>query len=131
MNWIDNALGIHAKALSFRSQRSAVLASNIANSDTPGYKAQDYDFKTALQSVSEGGRLQMKTTHASHAVNANNDSFGDLLYRVPTKAMHNGNSVESEVEQAAFARNALEYQTTLGFVDGALSGLRLAIKGQR
>ena len=73
----------------------------------------------------------MKTTHTMHTANASNDRFGDLLYRIPTKAMHNGNSVEAEVEQAAFARNALEYQASLGFVDGALSGLRLAIKGQR
>jgi flagellar basal-body rod protein FlgB len=131
MNWIDNSLGLHAKALSFRSQRSAALASNIANADTPGYKARDYDFRTALNSVADGGRLQMNTTHAKHAVNANNDSFGELLYRMPTKPMYNGNSVEAEVEQAAFARNALEYQASLEFLNGSISGLRLAIKGQR
>lgn len=129
MNWIDNALGIHTKALSLRSQRSAALASNIANSDTPGYKAQDYDFRTALRSAAEGGQLQMKTTNPKHALNASNDSFGPLLYRMPTKPMLNGNSVEPEVEQAAFARNALEYQATLQFINGSLSGLRLAIKG--
>ena len=131
MNWIDNALGIHAKALSFRSQRSAVLATNIANAATPGYKARDYDFQAALRSVADGGQMQMKATNPQHAVNSNNDRFGDLLYRVPTKEMHNGNSVEAEVEQAAFSKNALEYQASLQFLEGALSGIRLAIKGQR
>ena len=131
MNWIDNALGLHAKALSFRSQRSSVLATNIANASTPGYKARDYDFQTALRSVADGGQIQMKTTHSNHALNSSNDSFGDLLYRVPTKEMSNGNSVEAEVEQAAFSKNALEYQATLQFLEGSISGLRLAIKGQR
>lgn len=131
MNWIDKALGVHPQALSFRSQRSGVLAANIANASTPGYKARDYDFQTALRSVADGGQLQMKTTHSQHAVNANNDSFGQLLYRIPTKEMHDGNSVEPEVEQAAFARNAMEYQATMQFLNGSISGLRLAIKGQR
>jgi len=130
MSWIDNAFGIHAQALSFRSQRSSVLAANIANSDTPGFKARDYDFQDALKSYVKGGALSLSNTHRGHSESTYGSNYGGLLYRVPTKAASNGNTVESEVEQAAFADNAVRYQTSLQFLSGTISGLRLAIKGQ-
>jgi len=130
MSWIDSALGIYPSALSFRSQRSAVLAANIANSDTDGYKAKDYDFRDALRLQGSGQTLELSTTNGRHAKSAESKQFGELLYRVPTKGSANGNTVESEVEQAAFADNAVRYQTSLQFLSGAISGLRLAIKGQ-
>jgi len=131
MNWIDRALGIYPQSLSFRSERSAVLAANIANSDTAGYKAKDYDFREALKTYSTSKPLELRTTHAGHARSSASDNFGGLLYRVPTKDSINGNTVEPEVEQAAFSENAVRYQTTLQFLNGSISGLRLAIKGQR
>lgn len=130
MNWIDRALGIYPESLSFRSQRSAVLAANIANSNTAGYKAKDYDFREALKTYSSSQPLELRTTNARHARSSESSNFGGLLYRVPTKDAVNGNTVEAEVEQAAFAENAVRYQTSLQFLSGAISGLRLAIKGQ-
>ena len=130
MNWIDRALGIHPSALSFRSQRSSVLAANIANSDTPGFKARDFDFQKALKSYSSGMGVAMKTTHSAHLRDIADGQFGEPLYRVPTKTAENGNTVEAEVEQAAFSDNAVKYQTSLQFVSGSISGLRLAIRGQ-
>lgn len=130
MNWIDKALGMHPQALSFRSQRSSVLAANIANADTPGFKAQDYDFKSALTGAS-GGNVKMMTTQSGHSSGLRDDSFGGLMYRLPTKPISNGNTVEPEVEQAQFSQNAVQYQATVQFLDGAISGLRLAIRGQR
>ena len=130
MNWIDRALGIYPAALTFRSQRSAVLAANIANADTPGYQARDYDFQDALRTHSITRSLKLSTTNARHTNLPESTQFGGLLYRVPTKHSANGNTVQPEVEQAAFSENAVRYQTTLQFLNGAISGLRLAIRGQ-
>lgn len=130
MSWIDSALGIYPTALTFRSQRSAALAANIANANTPGYKAKDYDFQNALSSVANTGSVGLRATHEGHRTESSNNSFGGLMYRVPTKPIVNGNTVEPEVEQAAFAENAVRYQASLQFLSGAFSGLRLAIKGQ-
>ena len=130
MNWIDRALGVYPAALTFRSQRNAVLAANIANSDTPGYQARDYDFQDALRNFSIGQSLGLSTTNPRHTKSSVSEQFGGLLYRVPTKGSSNGNTVESEVEQAAFSENAVRYQTSLQFLSGAISGLRLAIRGQ-
>ena len=130
MSWIDSALGIYPQSLSFRSQRSAVLAANIANSDTAGYKAKDYDFREALKTYSSMQPLELRTTNARHSRSSESSQFGGLLYRVPTKDAVNGNTVQPEVEQAAFSENAVRYQTSLQFLSGTISGLRLAIKGQ-
>ncbi len=129
MNWIDNALGIHPKALVLRSQRTEILAANLANSDTPGFKARDINFEDVLRSAGKAN-LQLETTHASHTSNFNSGVGEALLYRVPNKDSIAGNTVEPEVEQAAFSENAVRYQTTLQFINGTFAGLRLAIKGQ-
>ena len=130
MNWIDKAIGTHAEALKFRSQRSGVLAANIANANTPGYMARDYDFKTALNKEIRGQSVQLNQTNAKHIPLAGSSDFGNLMYRVPTKNMNDQNSVESEVEQAAFSENAVRYQTSLQFLNSSIKGLRLAIKGE-
>ena len=129
MNFIDKAFGIHAQALTFRSQRSGVLAANIANSSTPGYLARDYDFKSALKQVAGGGALRLKATRSSHLQTENGAGDQQLMYRLPNRSAAN-NTVEAEVEQAAFAENALRYQASLRFLSGSISGLRKAIRGE-
>jgi len=131
MSWIDSAMGIYPSVLQFRSQRSSALAANIANANTPDYKAMDYDFERVLQNIDRSQNLHLHTTDKAHQQGPRNSEFGDLLYRVPTKPIRNGNTVEGEVEQAAFAENAVRYQASLEFLEGAISGLRLAIRGQR
>ncbi len=131
MTWLDSALGIHPAALQFHSQRSSALAANIANEGTPGFKARDYDFENVMGSLAEGSLSGLRRTQTRHLSGPENSRFGNLLYRVPTKPMVAGNSVESEVEQAVFTENALRYQASLQFLEGAFSGLRLAIRGQR
>ena len=130
MNLIDKALGIHPQALTFRSQRSAILASNIANSATAGYQARDFDFRAALKNAGGTSRIHLSATRAQHLSAENDDSFAELLYRVPTRASSNQNTVEAEVEQAAFSENALRYQASLQFLSGSISGLRKAIRGE-
>lgn len=130
MDLIDKAFGIHAEALQFRAARSAVLASNIANSGTPGYQARDYDFKSVLNGVKNRTSMQLETSRPGHLAATTEKSFGDLLYRVPTRSNDSNNTVEAEVEQSAFSENALRYQASLRFLSGSISGLRKAIRGQ-
>lgn len=129
MSRIDNAFGISQQALIFRSQRSSVLAANIANADTPNYLAQDYDFKAALGAAQDSLRMEMSGSDQQHIKIGASGSFGELMYRVPSKEVANGNTVEGEIEQAAFSENALRYQASLQFLNGTISTLRRAIKG--
>ncbi len=129
----ENALGIHADALSLRSKRLEVLAANLVNADTPGYKAKDIDFRSALNKASaEGTANTLKTTHAGH-ISAGTGTSGadfDIKYRIPTQPTVDGNTVEIEVEQTEFARNAMQYQASLQFLSGRFQGLRKAITGE-
>ncbi len=134
----DAALGIHDQALKLRSQRAELLASNIANSDTPGYKARDIDFKTALQTVQAQKSAQgfadahkLSVTHSNHIqTNTTTSMSGETKYRVPHQASLDGNTVDSQTEKSAFADNALRYQASLTFLDGKFKGLISALKGE-
>ena len=130
MDLIDKAFGVHAQALQFRAQRSAVLASNIANAATPGYQARDYDFRSALDGARNQIDIQLDASKPGHIHATTEKSFGDLLYRVPTRSSDTNNTVEAEVEQSAFSENALRYQASLRFLSGSISGLRKAIRGE-
>jgi flagellar basal-body rod protein FlgB len=129
MSRFDQVFGISQQVLVLRSQRSAVLAANIANADTPRYLAQDYDFKAMLDAAQDSLRVDMTTSDNQHIRIRTNSSIGGLLYRVPSKEVSNGNTVEGEIEQAAFSDNALRYQASLQFLNGTISTLRKAIKG--
>jgi flagellar basal-body rod protein FlgB len=125
----DKALGGFPGHLSLYGQRSSQLAANIANADTPGFKARDIDFRAQLAKAG-GEKVVMKTTHANHLGVASAASAAELLYRVPTQPSVDGNTVDTQVEQAEFAENAVRYQSTLTFLNGKFKGLRLAIKGE-
>lgn len=115
---IENELfGIHGKALALRSQRMTLLASNIANASTPGYKAQDIDFDKALADA---------TRDQGSVAGALEKSMG---YRVPVQASENGNTVEMSTEQTLFSENAVKYRTTLSFLEGRLNTITRALKG--
>lgn len=127
---LDKALGIHAQALSVRAYRAELLANNIANADTPNYKAVDIDFKTALANASSG-ELPMSTSESNHIqTTSNNSARYETLYRVPLQPALDGNTVDTQVEQSEFARNSVQHQASLTFLNGRLSGLISAIKGQ-
>lgn len=126
----DSALGIHQKALALRSQRAEVLASNIANADTPGYKARDIDFKSVLANASEQSSGSLARTNSRHIqINANMNT-SNVLYRVPGQPSLDGNTVDGLIEKSAFAENALHYQASLTFLDGKLKGMMAAFKGE-
>lgn len=132
MNMMDKAFGISPTALLLRSQRSAVLAANIANADTPNYQARDYDFSATLRSAMEGSLASggLASTDEQHISLVDKTEMGTTLYRLPTKTKSNGNTVEEEIEQSAFSENAVAYQTSLQFLNGTIRNLRMAITGE-
>lgn len=113
----ERLFGIHAAALRLRSQRMGVIAANIANAATPGYKARDIDFAAALEA-----RLATARGAAPAPVR--------LVYRQPTMPSLDGNTVELAREQVAFAENALAYSASLSFVQGRASTITRALKGE-
>ena len=113
----DGLFGVHGAALAVRSQRMGVLASNIANASTPGYKARDIDFSAAMRSIDGGGTSDAAIDQAT-------------LYRVPLQPSQDGNTVELATEQTAFAENAVAYQTTLSFLNGRISTITRALRGE-
>lgn len=112
----ERLFGIHGAALTLRSERMGVLASNIANAATPGFKARDIDFDAALEARLAGGRSAA--------------AAAPLVYRRPTMPSLDGNTVELNREQVAFAENAVAYSATLSFVQGRVSTITRALKGE-
>ena len=126
MNMIDNALGVHAQALGLRSKRMEVLARNIANADTPHYKAKDIDFRSVLKQTREDA---LQTTSNMHMALPMEESLGGEKYRIPFNAAFDGNTVELNVEQAKFGQIAADYQATLNILENRVSGIRRALRG--
>jgi flagellar basal-body rod protein FlgB len=126
----DNIFGIHEKALLLHGQRLGVLATNLANADTPNYKARDIDFGEVLAHTG-GESIPLKVTQAAHITPADGElPGGDLKYRNPYQASLDGNTVEMPVEQAAFSENNVRYQASLTFINLKIAELQLAIAGQ-
>lgn len=126
----DSALGIHQQALALRSQRAEVLASNIANADTPGYKARDIDFKTAMANVDSQFNGSLNRTNPRHIQVGTTENNAEVRYRVPDQSSLDGNTVDGLHEKSAFAENALRYQASLRFLDGKFKGMIAALKGE-
>ncbi|WP_285712079.1 flagellar basal body rod protein FlgB [Erythrobacter oryzae] len=116
----ERLFGIHGAALTLRSERMGVIASNIANAATPGYKARDIDFNAALDARLANAR-RVATLGGGET---------RLLYRSPTMPSMDGNTVELNREQVAFAENAVAYSATLSFVQGRVNTITRALKGE-
>jgi len=132
LNGLDRFLAPRLNALDVRVQRSEVLASNIANADTPNYKARDFDFVAALRGAQAGkGDLGLLRTSARHLAQAQASALPvNLQYRVPVQASIDGNTVEMDTELAQFSDNALRMQADITFLNGRLRSLQTAISGQ-
>jgi flagellar basal-body rod protein FlgB len=144
---LDNYLGIHPQALQLEAKRNELLAANLANVDTPNYKARDIDFKTALSaasgesnaaSSSASSTLNPRTTGTSGAAapagsaaatGAGEIDSSAVKYRVPMASALDGNTVDEQLEQSAFAENSVRYQASLQFINSALRDLMTAITG--
>lgn len=130
---LDSYLALHANALQVRSRRMELLADNLANADTPGYKARDIDFAAALKAASGGSDMPGVSLAADnprhfHAVTTPADAA--IGYRVPTQPSLDGNTVDTDTERAAFMGNAVQYQATLTFLNGHIKSLLLALTGR-
>ena len=132
----NGIFGVHEQALVARARRAELLASNLANADTPGYKARDVSFENLLAATrSETGGApggdQLAATHGRHLADDSQLMPGVAVqYRNPTQPSLDGNTVDTQVEQTAFLENALAYQTTLTFLEQRIAGIRLAIRGE-
>lgn len=116
---IDDVVGVHAKALGLHIQRTEILAANLANESTPGFQARDLDFAREMQRGQGSGVFGQPGQEP-----------GRLLYRVPTQAAQDGNTVELSIEQAAFSRASQDFQASLTFLNMKLRGLKQAIEGR-
>lgn len=129
----QNLFGIHTQALDLWQRRADVLANNLANADTPGYLARDIDFRKALAAAGgqAGGDLTLETPSPGQIGNAPGAGAGSaaLEYRVPTQPAMDGNTVDTQVEQADFAANSVHYQASLSFITAQIHMLRTAITG--
>jgi flagellar basal-body rod protein FlgB len=144
---LDNYLGIHPQALSLEARRNEVLAANLANVDTPNYKARDVDFKAALAAAGQASGTPALTpanpalsavpmsgavpTSGASAVGGAGGALdpSSLKYRIPMAPSLDGNTVDEQLEQSAFAENSVRYQATLTFLNSALRDLMTAITG--
>jgi flagellar basal-body rod protein FlgB len=127
----ENIFGIHEQALLLHGQRIGVLATNLANADTPGYKARDIDFSAVLAHTDDSTTLPMQITQGGHIALSDSESPSfDLKYRNPYQASLDGNTVEMPVEQAAFSENNVRYQASLMFINRNIAELQFAIAGQ-
>ncbi len=112
---LDDTLGVHPKMVQFRLDRAAVLSSNIANVDTPNYKAMDLRFEAVLSGIGHSKDWYIGTA---------------AQYRIPVQRTRDGNTVELENEQARFAKNVMDYHQSLAFLQSKINGIKSAIKGQ-
>lgn len=128
----DDILGVHQPALITHSRRAQLLASNLANADTPGYKARDIDFRQALSQYSAPMNRTdtMYRTHARHFELQDPGVDLQAKYRIPHQPSLDGNTVEQHTEMAAYTDNTMRYLAALRFLNGKFNGLRTAIKGQ-
>lgn len=132
INKLDKFLGFQQSALNMRTTRQTLLASNIANADTPGFKARDFDFSKALQNSLASGQMSagLTTTSARHIHPSGFRSIGSAQaqYRVPQQPSVDGNTVDMDTERMQFADNAIRYDAGLNFISGQIRGLLSAIR---
>ncbi len=124
----ENSLGFHPQTLQLRAARAEILANNLANSDTPNFKARDFDFNAVLEGESKRS-LGMKVTSEKHQ-RGKIETDTELLFRNPYQPSIDGNTVDSQMEQTFYTENALRYNASFQFLNGKFKGLHGAIKGQ-
>lgn len=128
----ERALGPQPEALALRAQRAAVIANNIANADTPNFKARDLPFEAVLAQTTQASKSDaMRVTNVRHLSFAESaDPESDLLFRAALMPSIDGNTVDVHVEQAAFAENNMQLQASMQFLNSRFKGLIAAIRGE-
>lgn len=128
---LDDTFRFYEHAANLRAQRQQLIASNIANADTPHFKARDFNFKTALEGAGASRTVKLTTTAMQHVASspggpADNEQ---LLYRAAVQGSVDGNTVDMDVERSQFADNAIHYEANLTFISDQIRIMRAAIQG--
>ncbi len=135
LNKIDKEVAFVQSALNLRARRQEILASNLANADTPNYKARDLDFASALRGAmgAAGGPLTLARTQSGHldGTTSGGGAAAALKYRAAVQPSLDGNTVDMDVERAHFTENALHYQFLLDRASSAFSTMKLAVGAER
>ena len=126
MSMLDNIFGVHENAMQLRQRRLSLLGENIANADTPNYKAKDLDFKALINNERS---MSTRRTHELHIDHAGGSKNG-LIYRVPNNPAADGNTVELNFQQAEFGKESARYTATLQFLENRIGGVRRALRGE-
>ena len=129
----DRQIQFHQTALNLQAHRQQLIASNIANADTPNYKAKDVDFRAALQGALQAATstVPLATTQSGHIQGGGAPTLQGLTgYRAEMQSAVDGNTVNMDVERAAFAENALHYEASVTFINGMLRSMNTALTGQ-
>ncbi|WP_339726279.1 flagellar basal body rod protein FlgB [uncultured Paraglaciecola sp.] len=126
---LDKLMGFHHQALQVRTDRMEVLAGNLANANTPGYKARDIDFQKAMKSAQQSRGQNLTRTHDNH-IKGSIQSSGELQFRIPNQPdTGDGNTVDVQVERNTFLDNGLRYQAGMEFLGGKIKSMKKAISG--
>lgn len=130
---IDQEFAFIQNAMSLRARRQEILAANLANSDTPNYKARDLDFAAALRSATAAGGLAMTRTSAGHMDGGSGGSaaLAGVKYRAAVQPSLDGNTVDPDVERAHFADNAMQYQFLLERMRSSVEKMKLALSDSK
>lgn len=125
-----NIFGIHAQILNLRASRAELLAKNMANADTPNYKARDLDFASAFNAAKSAQAVRVTRTHGQHLQPAGGAAIqgAELKYRVPAQPSLDGNTVDVQMEKSEFADNSVRYLASLQFLNKRISGLIRALR---
>lgn len=127
----DKGFELHAQGMQIRAQRAEVIASNIANADTPGYKAKGMDFQKAMQQASQQQQMGMSRTNAKH-FDVRTELNNNVDFRIPNQPdTGDGNTVDVQVERNLYLENSLEYQAGVQFLNGKIKALKNVISGGR
>jgi flagellar basal-body rod protein FlgB len=127
---LDQHLSVLSQAMNMRTQRHQVLASNIANADTPGYKARDFSFESAMQNAMAGGAksgVALARTDSGHIGAGSGSARAAIQYRQETQSAVDGNTVDMDVERTQIAENALQYQILTQLISEKFKGVRSAL----
>jgi flagellar basal-body rod protein FlgB len=130
---LDNVFGIHQQGLLVRAKRAELIAGNMANADTPNYRARDIDFKQILNDINNDSHSNSLTTtndaHINPGFNIGSTS-AEIMYRIPMQPSIDGNTVDTQLEKANFSENSVQYSVSAQFLTGKIKGILSALRGE-
>lgn len=126
---LDKLMGFHQKAMQVRTERMEIIAGNLANANTPGYKARDLDFQKVMKSAQFARDHNLVRTNERH-LKGGMQVNGDIQYRTPSQPdTGDGNTVDTQMERNAFLDNGLRYEAGMEFLNGKIKGMKKALTG--